>query len=219
VTAARSPRASSSNRLAVHGASMLQTVSSLAQIELDAQLAREMQQQEAAAPEVIDLTEDHHRPSTSYDGAASKRPRPVEGTPPSLSKRRVVPDQHESVPTGPLRLMRTTGVRDSRGAVSLAEVLGHLDEHATVLVSNYLIDTDWLLGECPGLTTCKAVHVLYDSKNSPTVLRLGSLFPSVFQLHAPNLPSMFGTHHTKLVRSGPFGAQLRALPNPDCSSC
>jgi hypothetical protein len=182
----------------------LETVSGLAQIELDARLAIQMQHEEAAAQEVIDLTEDDDQPSTSYlGGAASKRP--YEGSTSSQAKRRIVPDEHESVPTGPLRLMRTAGVQDVRGAVSLAEVLGHLDEQATVLVSNFMIDKDWLLGEFPGLTTCKAVHVLYDGKNSPTVHQLGRLFPSVFKLHAPHLPSMFGTHHTKMVRGCPSG--------------
>jgi hypothetical protein len=76
------PTSFASNRLASQSASMpLQTVSGLAQIELDAQLARQMQQEEAAAPEAIDLTEDNHRARRMAVAPPSARARPSKPRP------------------------------------------------------------------------------------------------------------------------------------------
>lgn len=155
--------------------------------------------------ESVDLTgddDDEPPASTSYAAAATKRASQASAGP--APKRRTTEGD-----TGPLRLLRTEGVtgRYERGAVSLREILG-VDGWAreappAVLVSNYMISSDWLLSECPELLNQSTkVHVLYDGKQSRKIeaALTPQLYPNI-SLHAPRLSSRYGTHHTKMVGS------------------
>lgn len=70
----------------------------------------------------------------------------------------------------------------------------------TAFVSNYMIDFPWLLSSCPGLHQAQnliIVHGEQGSRSSSIRASVTSMGLKSAVVHAPPLPVMYGTHHSK----------------------
>lgn len=80
-------------------------------------------------------------------------------------------------------------------AVGLRELLDGAFE--SVLLGNYMVDVDWLLGECPRLRDVPVVLVHGERDRGAMTTACRSL--ANVTLVAPPLPIAYGTHHTKMM--------------------
>ncbi|KAI5066303.1 hypothetical protein GOP47_0018927 [Adiantum capillus-veneris] len=66
------------------------------------------------------------------------------------------------------------------------------------LLSNYMIDLDWLLSGCPLLNHVPQVAVVH-GESGASLDRLKAGKPANWLLHKPPLPLSYGTHHSKAM--------------------
>lgn len=66
------------------------------------------------------------------------------------------------------------------------------------VLSNYMVDMDWLLRACPTLTKIPNVLVLH-GEGDGTLDHMKRNKPANWILHKPPLPISFGTHHSKAM--------------------
>ncbi|CAL9121280.1 unnamed protein product [Musa textilis] len=66
------------------------------------------------------------------------------------------------------------------------------------ILSNYMVDIDWLISACPSLR--KVPHVLVvHGESGATEDHLKKVKPANWVLHKPPLPIAYGTHHSKFM--------------------
>ncbi|XP_020256588.1 tyrosyl-DNA phosphodiesterase 1 isoform X2 [Asparagus officinalis] len=66
------------------------------------------------------------------------------------------------------------------------------------ILSNYMVDIDWLMSACPNLRKIPHVLVIH-GENGATAEHLKRNKPANWILHKPPLPISYGTHHSKAM--------------------
>ncbi|CAM0146194.1 unnamed protein product [Urochloa decumbens] len=96
------------------------------------------------------------------------------------------------------RLMRVQGLPSwtSTSSVTIQDVIQ--GEVLLAVLSNYMVDMDWLLSACPSLRKVPHVLVLH-GQDGASVELMKKLKPANWILHKPPLPISFGTHHSKAM--------------------
>ncbi|CAO2842603.1 unnamed protein product [Amaranthus hypochondriacus] len=96
------------------------------------------------------------------------------------------------------RLMKVRGLPEwtNTSCVSIDDVIE--GDVLVAVLSNYMVDVDWLLSACPLLR--KVPHVLVvHGESDGTVEYMKRNKPSNWILHKPPLPISYGTHHSKAM--------------------
>ncbi|XVE51161.1 hypothetical protein DITRI_Ditri02bG0017000 [Diplodiscus trichospermus] len=96
------------------------------------------------------------------------------------------------------RLLKVQGLPAwaNTNSVSIEDVIQ--GDVLLAVLSNYMVDTDWLMSACPRLAKIPYVLVIHGEGDS----RLDHMKrnkPSNWILHKPPLPISFGTHHSKAM--------------------
>ncbi|EPS64521.1 hypothetical protein M569_10259, partial [Genlisea aurea] len=111
-------------------------------------------------------------------------------------------EEEEEEKTGKLRssfrLLRVKGLPGwaNSNAVSITDVIQ--GDVLVAVISNYMVDTDWLLSECPRLKKVPHVLVIHGEGDGALEYMKRSK-PSNWILHKPPLPISYGTHHSKAM--------------------
>ncbi|KAL3627567.1 tyrosyl-DNA phosphodiesterase 1 [Castilleja foliolosa] len=96
------------------------------------------------------------------------------------------------------RLLRVKELPEwaNTNAVSISDVIqGNV---LLAVISNYMVDMDWLLSACPMLK--RVPHVLvFHGEGDGTLEYMKRKKPSNWILHKPPLPISYGTHHSKAM--------------------
>ncbi|CAI8612455.1 unnamed protein product [Vicia faba] len=80
--------------------------------------------------------------------------------------------------------------------VSISDVIQ--GDILVAILSNYMVDIDWLVPACPALSKVPYVLVLHgESDERVACMKIGK--PKNWILHKPPLPISFGTHHSKAM--------------------
>ncbi|KAF9588080.1 hypothetical protein IFM89_007321, partial [Coptis chinensis] len=110
--------------------------------------------------------------------------------------------RHFSVPKDKLpltfQLLRVRGLPSwaNTSSVSIGDVIrGNV---LLAVLSNYMVDMDWLISVCPNLTKISRVLVLH-GEGDGTLHHLEKNKPANWTLHKPPLPIAYGTHHSKAM--------------------
>ncbi|XP_071682235.1 tyrosyl-DNA phosphodiesterase 1 isoform X3 [Lolium perenne] len=96
------------------------------------------------------------------------------------------------------RLMRVQGLPSwtNTSAVTIQDVIQ--GDVLFAVLSNYMVDIDWLLTACPSLRKVPHVLVLH-GEDGASLEHLKKSKPANWILHKPPLPISFGTHHSKAM--------------------
>lgn len=96
------------------------------------------------------------------------------------------------------RLLRVQGLPQwaNTSCVSIGDVIQ--GDILFAVLSNYMVDVDWLLNECPILSKIPQVLVVH-GEGDGTLERMKRSKPANWILHKPPLPISFGTHHSKAM--------------------
>ncbi|CAM0906128.1 unnamed protein product [Alopecurus aequalis] len=96
------------------------------------------------------------------------------------------------------RLMRVQGLPSwtNTSAVTIKDVIQ--GDVLFAVLSNYMVDIDWLLTACPSLRKVPHVLVLH-GEDGASLEHLKKSKPANWILHKPPLPISFGTHHSKAM--------------------
>lgn len=96
------------------------------------------------------------------------------------------------------RLMHVQGLPSwtNTSSVTIQDVIQ--GEVLLAVLSNYMVDIDWLLTACPSLRKVPHVLVLHGQDGASLEL-MKKLKPANWILHRPPLPISFGTHHSKAM--------------------
>ncbi|GKV41727.1 hypothetical protein SLEP1_g49225 [Rubroshorea leprosula] len=96
------------------------------------------------------------------------------------------------------RLLQVQGLPAwaNTNCVSIGDVIQ--GDILVAVLSNYMVDIDWLMSSCPKLGKIPHVLVLHGEGDGRTELMKRSK-PSHWILHIPPLPILFGTHHSKAM--------------------
>ncbi|KAF4365126.1 tyrosyl-DNA phosphodiesterase 1 isoform X1 [Cannabis sativa] len=122
----------------------------------------------------------------------------------SLSKRdcneEAIRQFHVSVDNLPLtfRLLSVQGLPQwaNTSCVSIRDVIQ--GDILFAVLSNYMVDMDWLLAACPLLAKVPQVLVVH-GEGDGTLDHMKRSKPASWILHKPPLPISFGTHHSKAM--------------------
>ncbi|KAK6123983.1 hypothetical protein DH2020_042266 [Rehmannia glutinosa] len=96
------------------------------------------------------------------------------------------------------RLLRVKELPEwaNTNAVSISDVIqGNV---LLAILSNYMVDVDWLLSACPILKRVPNVLVIH-GEGDGTLEYMKRNKPSNWNLHKPPLPISYGTHHSKAM--------------------
>ncbi|XP_031397042.1 tyrosyl-DNA phosphodiesterase 1 isoform X1 [Punica granatum] len=96
------------------------------------------------------------------------------------------------------QLMRVQGLPTwaNTSAVSISDVIQ--GDIVLSILSNYMVDIDWLIPACPALA--KVPHVLVvHGEGDGTLDHMKRRKPANWILHKPPLPISYGTHHSKAM--------------------
>eukprot|EP00252_Welwitschia_mirabilis_P005216 TRINITY_DN15700_c0_g1_i1.p1 TRINITY_DN15700_c0_g1~~TRINITY_DN15700_c0_g1_i1.p1 ORF type:complete len:580 (-),score=95.55 TRINITY_DN15700_c0_g1_i1:217-1956(-) len=95
-------------------------------------------------------------------------------------------------------LLRVQGLPTWANAdsVSLSDVIK--GDIIVAILSNYMVDIDWLLSECPILRTISRVVIIH-GESGTALERLNRAKLSSWLLHKPPLRLSYGTHHSKAM--------------------
>uniref|UniRef100_A0A1D1XM86 Tyrosyl-DNA phosphodiesterase 1 n=1 Tax=Anthurium amnicola TaxID=1678845 RepID=A0A1D1XM86_9ARAE len=96
------------------------------------------------------------------------------------------------------QLLRVKGIPSwaNSSAVGLRDVIqGNV---LVAILSNYMVDIDWLLSECPFLKDVPRVIVIH-GESGATLDHMKKNKPANWILHKPPLPISYGTHHSKAM--------------------
>lgn len=104
---------------------------------------------------------------------------------------------NDQVPTT-FRLLRVQGLPSwaNTSCVSIADVIQ--GDILVAILSNYMVDIDWLVPACPALSKVPHVLVLHGESDG-RVDYIKRSKPANWILHKPPLPISFGTHHSKAM--------------------
>ncbi|WJX81537.1 tyrosyl-DNA phosphodiesterase 1, variant 2 [Trifolium repens] len=107
---------------------------------------------------------------------------------------RVADDQIPST----FRLLRVQGLPPwaNTSCVSISDVIQ--GDILVAILSNYMVDVDWLVPACPALSKVPHVLVLH-GEGDERVACIKRSKPKNWILHKPPLPISFGTHHSKAM--------------------
>uniref|UniRef100_A0A7I3ZYA7 PNK FHA domain-containing protein n=1 Tax=Physcomitrium patens TaxID=3218 RepID=A0A7I3ZYA7_PHYPA len=96
------------------------------------------------------------------------------------------------------RLMQVKGLPQwaNKGCVNIRGVIQ--GDVQVALLSNYMVDIDWLLEACPRLKTVPSV-VIFHGESGGSLELLQARKPNSWLLHKPPLRLSYGTHHTKAM--------------------
>ncbi|KAL9236902.1 hypothetical protein vseg_011516 [Gypsophila vaccaria] len=96
------------------------------------------------------------------------------------------------------RLMKVRGLPGwaNTSCVSIDDVVK--GDVLVAVLSNYMVDMDWLLSACPMLRKVPQVLVVHGESDG-TVEYMKRSKPSHWILHKPPLPISYGTHHSKAM--------------------
>ncbi|KAL2244896.1 UNVERIFIED_CONTAM: Tyrosyl-DNA phosphodiesterase 1 [Sesamum indicum] len=96
------------------------------------------------------------------------------------------------------RLLRVKELPEwaNTNAVSISDVIQ--GDVLIAILSNYMVDTDWLLSACPILRRVPHVLVIH-GEGDGTLEYMKRNKPSNWILHKPPLPISYGTHHSKAM--------------------
>ncbi|KAL0363254.1 UNVERIFIED_CONTAM: Tyrosyl-DNA phosphodiesterase 1 [Sesamum calycinum] len=96
------------------------------------------------------------------------------------------------------RLLRVKELPEwaNRNAVSISDVIQ--GDVLLAILSNYMVDIDWLLSACPALKRVPNVLVIH-GEGDGTLEYMKRNKPSNWILHKPPLPISYGTHHSKAM--------------------
>ncbi|XP_052182395.1 tyrosyl-DNA phosphodiesterase 1 isoform X2 [Diospyros lotus] len=96
------------------------------------------------------------------------------------------------------QLLRVQGLPAwaNTSSVSIADVIkGNV---LVAVLSNYMVDMDWLFSACPVLKKVPHVLVIHGESDA-TVEHMKRIKPKNWILHKPPLPISYGTHHSKAM--------------------
>ncbi|KAK7308146.1 hypothetical protein VNO77_41743 [Canavalia gladiata] len=96
------------------------------------------------------------------------------------------------------RLLRVQGLPPwaNTSCVSIGDVIQ--GDILIAILSNYMVDIDWLVPACPALSKVPHVLVIHgESEGRADYIKRNS--PANWILHKPPLPISFGTHHSKAM--------------------
>ncbi|XP_015574204.1 tyrosyl-DNA phosphodiesterase 1 isoform X1 [Ricinus communis] len=96
------------------------------------------------------------------------------------------------------RLMKVKGLPAwaNTSCVSITDVIQ--GDIVFAVLSNYMVDIDWLMSACPALAKVPNVLVLH-GEGDGTLEHMKRTKPANWILHKPPLPISFGTHHSKAM--------------------
>ncbi|XP_057437194.1 tyrosyl-DNA phosphodiesterase 1 [Lotus japonicus] len=96
------------------------------------------------------------------------------------------------------RLLRVKGLPAwaNTCSVSIGDVIQ--GDIQIAILSNYMVDIDWLIPACPALSKVPHVLVIH-GESDERVNYLKRSKPANWTLHKPPLPISFGTHHSKAM--------------------
>ncbi|KAL0353227.1 UNVERIFIED_CONTAM: Tyrosyl-DNA phosphodiesterase 1 [Sesamum angustifolium] len=96
------------------------------------------------------------------------------------------------------RLLRVKELPEwaNTNAVSISDVIQ--GDVLLAILSNYMVDIDWLLSACPALKRVPNVLVIH-GEGDGTLEYMKRNKPSNWILHKPPLPISYGTHHSKAM--------------------
>ncbi|KAL0398727.1 UNVERIFIED_CONTAM: Tyrosyl-DNA phosphodiesterase 1 [Sesamum radiatum] len=96
------------------------------------------------------------------------------------------------------RLLRVKELPEwaNTNAVSISDVIQ--GDVLLAILSNYMVDIDWLLSACPNLKRVPNVLVIH-GEGDGTLEYMKRNKPSNWILHKPPLPISYGTHHSKAM--------------------
>ncbi|KAF8669111.1 hypothetical protein HU200_051435 [Digitaria exilis] len=102
------------------------------------------------------------------------------------------------VPSLTFRLMRVQGLQPwaNSSSVTVQDVIQ--GDVLLAVLSDYMVDIDWLLTACPSLRKVPHVLVIH-GEDGASLERLKKMKPANWILHKPPLPISFGTHHSKAM--------------------
>ncbi|XP_021766943.1 tyrosyl-DNA phosphodiesterase 1-like isoform X1 [Chenopodium quinoa] len=104
---------------------------------------------------------------------------------------------NDSLPST-FRLMKVQGLPEwaNTSCVSIDNVIE--GDVIVAVLSNYMVDIDWLLSACPMLRKVPQVLIVH-GEGDGTVEYMKRNKPSDWILHKPPLPISYGTHHSKAM--------------------
>ncbi|XP_010420173.1 PREDICTED: tyrosyl-DNA phosphodiesterase 1-like isoform X2 [Camelina sativa] len=110
--------------------------------------------------------------------------------------RRFVPP-NEKLPST-FRLLSVNGLPDwaNTSCVSINDVIE--GDVVAAILSNYMVDVDWLMSACPKLANISQVMVIHGEGDGRQEY-IQRKKPANWSLHKPRLPISFGTHHSKAI--------------------
>ncbi|VVB14553.1 unnamed protein product [Arabis nemorensis] len=110
--------------------------------------------------------------------------------------RRFVPP-NEKLPST-FRLLNVNGLPDwaNTSCVSITDVIE--GDVVAAILSNYMVDIDWLMSACPKLANIPQVMVIHGEGDGRQEY-IQRKKPANWILHKPRLPISFGTHHSKAM--------------------
>ncbi|CAG7879349.1 unnamed protein product [Brassica rapa] len=96
------------------------------------------------------------------------------------------------------RLLSVDGLPDwaNTSCVSINDVVE--GDVVAAILSNYMVDLDWLLSACPKLASIPQVMVIHGEGDGRQEY-IQRKKPANWILHKPRLPISFGTHHSKAI--------------------
>ncbi|KAK7405871.1 hypothetical protein VNO78_07482 [Psophocarpus tetragonolobus] len=96
------------------------------------------------------------------------------------------------------RLLHVQGLPSwaNTSCVSIGDVIQ--GDIKVAILSNYMVDTDWLVPACPALSKVPHVLVIHGESDG-RVDYIKRSKPANWILHKPSLPISFGTHHSKAM--------------------
>eukprot|EP00249_Psilotum_nudum_P000761 c12868_g1_i1 orf=506-2593(-) len=96
------------------------------------------------------------------------------------------------------RLLRVRGLLNWANADCIG--IGDVIQGGVIvaILSNYMVDLDWLLSACPLLKYVPRVVIIH-GESGQSLERLKAGKPSSWLLHKPPLPLSYGTHHSKAM--------------------
>ncbi|KAG9454151.1 hypothetical protein H6P81_007055 [Aristolochia fimbriata] len=112
------------------------------------------------------------------------------------------PIRHFNVPKEKIpltfRLMRVQGIPTwtNTSSVSIGDIIqGNV---LMAVLSNYMVDIDWLISTCPALRKVQHVFVVH-GESGHSLEQMKEKKPPNWILHKPPLPISYGTHHSKAM--------------------
>ncbi|XP_039796383.1 tyrosyl-DNA phosphodiesterase 1-like isoform X2 [Panicum virgatum] len=107
-------------------------------------------------------------------------------------------DPSNDVPSLTFHLMHVQGLPSwaNSSSVTVQDVIQ--GEVLLAVLSDYMVDVDWLLTACPSLRKVPHVLVIHGEDGASLEL-LKKMKPANWILHKPPLPISFGTHHSKAM--------------------